>query len=40
MTYNIWNGSDRGKDSVRFENTLKWIKSQEPDVLALQEYER
>lgn len=37
MTYNIWNGFDWGKDSVRMEKCITWIKSQEPDVLALQE---
>ena len=37
MTYNIWNGFDWGKDTVRKENTIEWIKSQKPDVLALQE---
>jgi endonuclease/exonuclease/phosphatase family metal-dependent hydrolase len=33
MTYNIWNGFDWGKDSIRRENTIEWIKSQKPDVL-------
>ena len=37
MTYNIWNGFEWGKDSLRHHNTIEWIKSQEPDVLALQE---
>ncbi|MEN8122804.1 MAG: endonuclease/exonuclease/phosphatase family protein, partial [Bacteroidota bacterium] len=37
MTYNIWNGFDWDKDSVRKENCIEWIKSQNPDVLALQE---
>lgn len=37
MTYNIWNGFEWGKDSARKENCMAWIKSQEPDVLALQE---
>ena len=37
MSYNIWNGFDWGKDSVRRENCIAWIKSQKPDVLALQE---
>jgi len=37
MTYNIWNGFDWGKDTARKENTIEWIKSQKPDVLALQE---
>lgn len=37
MTYNIWNGFDWGKDTVRNENWVKWINEQNPDVLALQE---
>jgi endonuclease/exonuclease/phosphatase family metal-dependent hydrolase len=37
MTYNIWNGFEWGKDSVRREKCITWIKSHEPDVLALQE---
>lgn len=37
MTYNIWNGFDWGKDSARHQNCIDWIKSQKPDVLALQE---
>ena len=37
MTYNIWNGFEWGKDSVRKDNCIEWIKSQDPDVLALQE---
>ena len=37
MTYNIWNGFEWGKDSTRKENCIQWIKSQKPDVLALQE---
>jgi len=37
MSYNIWNGFDWGKDSVRRANCIEWIKSQKPDVLALQE---
>ncbi|UNY98744.1 endonuclease/exonuclease/phosphatase family protein [Zhouia spongiae] len=37
MTYNIWNGFDWGKDRERKEECLKWIKSKQPDVLALQE---
>jgi len=37
MTYNIWNGFDWGKDSVRRDNTALWIKAQKPDILALQE---
>lgn len=37
MTYNIWNGFEWGKDSLRKESTIAWIRSQKPDVLALQE---
>ena len=37
MTYNIWNGFDWGKDSIRKAHAIEWIKSQKPDVLALQE---
>jgi endonuclease/exonuclease/phosphatase family metal-dependent hydrolase len=37
MTYNIWNGFDWGRDSVRHEKCIQWIKTRKPDVLALQE---
>ncbi len=37
MTYNVWNGFDWGKDTVRRENWIRWIKEKNPDVLALQE---
>jgi exodeoxyribonuclease III len=37
MTYNIWNGFDWGKDTIRKENWIKWIQDKNPDVLALQE---
>lgn len=37
MTYNIWNGFDWGKDVNRRTACVQWIKSQQPDVLALQE---
>ena len=37
MTYNIWNGFEWGKDSLRREQCIQWIKKQQPDVLALQE---
>lgn len=37
MTYNIWNGFEWGKDTMRHANWIKWIKSKNPDVLALQE---
>jgi len=37
MTYNIWNGFDWGKDTVRNLACIEWIRSKNPDVLALQE---
>jgi len=37
MTYNIWNGFDWDKDTIRKENWIKWIREKNPDVLALQE---
>ncbi|MEO1012497.1 MAG: endonuclease/exonuclease/phosphatase family protein [Bacteroidota bacterium] len=37
MTYNVWNGFDQGKDLNRKKECIAWIKSREPDVLALQE---
>ncbi|MEL6256401.1 MAG: endonuclease/exonuclease/phosphatase family protein [Bacteroidota bacterium] len=37
MTYNIWNGFDWGKDTLRKENWIRWIQDKNPDVLALQE---
>lgn len=37
MTYNILTGFDWGKDTMREEKLIAWVKSQSPDVLALQE---
>jgi len=37
MTYNIWNGFEWGRDTLRRQKCIQWIKGQEPDVLALQE---
>lgn len=37
ITYNIWNGFDWGKDEERHARFLNWVKTQDPDVLALQE---
>lgn len=37
MTYNIWNGFEWGKDTVRKGNWIRWIQAKNPDVLALQE---
>jgi len=37
MTYNIWNGFDWGKDSVRRKQLQVWVTEQQADVVALQE---
>ena len=37
LTYNIWNGYDWGKDSVRRSQVQQWIHEQKADVIALQE---
>ena len=37
ITYNVWNGFEWGKDTVRKDKLISWVKSQHPDVLALQE---
>src|SRR5690606_35691221 len=37
MTYNIYNGYDYGKDTVREQAAADWIASEKPDVVALQE---
>lgn len=37
ISYNIWNGFDWGKDMERKRKYIDWVKSQKPDVLALQE---
>lgn len=37
ISYNIWNGFEYGKDSVRRDKVIDWIDSQKPDVVALQE---
>jgi len=37
ISYNIWNGFEYGKDSVRRAKVIKWIDYQKPDVVALQE---
>jgi len=37
MSYNIWNGFDWGKDSVRQQRLINWIDKKNPDVVALQE---
>ena len=37
LSYNIWNGFDWSKDTVRHDKTVAWIKSQNPHVVALQE---
>lgn len=37
ISYNILNGFDWGKDTIRKANVVSWIDSQNPDVVALQE---
>ena len=37
ISYNIWNGFDWGKDEDRRAKLVSWVKSQNPDVVALQE---
>lgn len=37
ITYNIWNGFDWGKDSLRHQKFLEWASFQKPDIFALQE---
>ena len=37
ISYNIWNGYDFGKDEIRRTKVNQWIKSQKPDLVALQE---
>ncbi len=37
ISYNIWNGFEWGEDESRNEELIKWIKSEHPDVVALQE---
>ncbi len=37
ITYNIWNGFDWGKDTVRMQDLAQWLNDQNPDVVALQE---
>ncbi len=37
ITYNIWNGFDWGKDTVRHQQFLDWAAFQKPDIFALQE---
>ena len=37
MSYNVWNGFNWGKDTLRKTNCIRWIKSKHPDVVALQE---
>jgi len=37
ITYNIWNGFDWGKDTVRRHKLQQWVKKQQPSVVALQE---
>jgi exodeoxyribonuclease III len=37
MSYNIWNGFDWGKDTLRRKALQQWVNTRQPDVLALQE---
>ena len=37
ISYNIWNGFDWGKDTLRHQQFIAWTAFQKPDVLALQE---
>ena len=37
ISYNIWNGFDWGKDAIRKEKVIEWVKLQDPNVVALQE---
>ncbi len=37
ITYNIWNGFDWGKDTLRRSKLQQWMKKQLPSVVALQE---
>lgn len=37
ITYNIWNGFDWGKDTLRHRAYLEWTAFQKPDIMALQE---
>ena len=37
MSYNIWNGFDWGKDKVREDALIEWLKKQDADVIGFQE---
>ncbi|MBD3628184.1 endonuclease/exonuclease/phosphatase family protein [Cyclobacterium sp.] len=37
ISYNIWNGFDWGKDTLRQEAMVRWLKEQEADVIGFQE---
>ncbi|MCB0630293.1 MAG: endonuclease/exonuclease/phosphatase family protein [Saprospiraceae bacterium] len=37
ITYNIWNGFDWGKDTLRHHKFIDWAAFQKPDIFALQE---
>lgn len=37
ITYNIWNGFDWGKDTLRHQQFIDWAQFQKPDIFALQE---
>lgn len=37
ISYNIFNGFDWGKDEDHIERFVSWIRSQDPEILAMQE---
>lgn len=37
LTYNIWNGYDFGKDTIRRQQLLNWLSGEEADIIAWQE---
>jgi len=37
ISYNIWNGFDWGKDSLKRHDFIQWIKIHQPDIMGLQE---
>jgi exodeoxyribonuclease-3 len=37
LTYNIWNGYEWGKDTIRKQQLLGWVFAQKPDIVAWQE---
>ncbi|MCL3779541.1 hypothetical protein EMN47_03970 [Prolixibacteraceae bacterium JC049] len=37
ISYNIWNGYEWGKDTLRKKQQIAWIKAQQSDIMAMQE---